>query len=77
MSNRSDALTTETLLMTNEVAGMFGVKSYVITRAVPRWERQGKVSIVRTPGGYLRYRAADIEAMIANGDHGLSVKAGD
>jgi predicted site-specific integrase-resolvase len=47
------------LLMPSEVAGMFGVH----IRTVGEWARQGKLTLVRTPSGRRRYRAAEVRAL--------------
>lgn len=58
----------ESLLLTAEVAAMFGVDP----KTVCRWAAAGKVPSVRTPGGRdRRYREADIRALIAGSDTAL------
>lgn len=51
----------QALLTSAEVAKRFRVGR----SAVVRWVEKGQIEAVRTPGGHLRFRAADIEALIA------------
>jgi len=45
------------LLTTTEVAGIFRVDP----RTVMRWVREGKLPVVPTPGGRMRFERAEIE----------------
>ena len=49
------------LLTPREVAAMFRVDPKTVTR----WAQAGKLASVRTLGGHRRYRAADVEALLA------------
>ncbi|WP_374243754.1 MerR family DNA-binding transcriptional regulator [Mycobacterium sp. CnD-18-1] len=44
-----------------EVAKRFGVT----VGTVRNWERQGRITAVRTPGGQRRFRRSDIESLLA------------
>lgn len=55
---------TERLLTPREVAAMFRVDPKTVTR----WAQAGKLQYVRTLGGHRRYRAADVEALLAGGE---------
>ena len=46
-----------------EVAALFRVDP----KSVARWARQGKLTAIRTPGGQLRFRRADVRALLASG----------
>jgi predicted site-specific integrase-resolvase len=46
-----------------EVAAKFSVDP----KSVQRWERQGKLTAIRTPGGHARYDADEVDALL-NGD---------
>lgn len=54
----------ERLLTPREVAAMFRVDPKTVTR----WAQAGKLQYVRTLGGHRRYRAGDVEALLA-GEH--------
>ena len=43
-----------------EVAKSFGVA----VSTVRNWERRGRITAIRTPGGQRRFRRADIEALL-------------
>lgn len=61
MSNATDLLTTA------EVAERYRVS----TMTVRRWVAAGELEAIRLPGGQLRYRAADVDALatpVADGD---------
>jgi excisionase family DNA binding protein len=58
MKNQSQA---ERLLTPAEVAAMFRVDPKTVTR----WAKAGKLSSIRTLGGHRRYRAEEIEALLA------------
>ena len=45
------------LLKITEAAKVMGVS----VSSLRRWEKEGKISSVRTPGGHRRYRISDIE----------------
>ena len=49
------------LLTPREVAAMFRVDPKTVTR----WAQADKLQYVRTLGGHRRYRAADVEALLA------------
>lgn len=49
------------LLTPREVAAMFRVDPKTVTR----WAQAGKLASVRTLGGHRRYRAADVESLLA------------
>lgn len=51
----------ETLLTPGEVAQIFRVNP----KTVSRWARAGKISTIRTLGGHRRFRAGDVEALVA------------
>ena len=53
----------ERLLTPREVAAMFRVDPKTVTR----WAQAGKLQYVRTLGGHRRYRATDVEALLAGG----------
>lgn len=55
------------LLPIGAVAATFNVAA----STVREWERKGKISALRTPGGQRRYRRSDVEALLA----GESVEA--
>ena len=38
----------------------------VSTDTLRRWEREGRLSCTRTPGGHRRYRRADLEALLTD-----------
>jgi excisionase family DNA binding protein len=55
---------TATVYLTSaEVAAAFRVDM----KTVARWTKAGKLTATRTPGGHLRFRQAEIEALL-NGD---------
>jgi len=47
------------LLRPGEVGAMFGVS----TKTVARWAADGLLSVIFTPGGRRRYRAAEVQAL--------------
>jgi excisionase family DNA binding protein len=51
----------EMLLTPGEVAQIFRVNP----KTVSRWARAGKISTIRTLGGHRRFRAGDVEALVA------------
>jgi len=51
------------LLTAEEVAVPLRVKPATVTR----WAREGKIDSLRTPGGQLRFRREDVEALIESG----------
>jgi excisionase family DNA binding protein len=51
----------EALLTPGEVAQIFRVNP----KTVSRWARAGKISTIRTLGGHRRFRAGDVEALVA------------
>lgn len=55
------ALDGEALLTPGEVAQIFRVNP----KTVSRWARAGKISTIRTLGGHRRFRAGDVEALVA------------
>lgn len=52
------------LLTPAEVAALFGVA----TNTVATWERDGRLSCVRTVGGHRRFRRSDVEALLTPPD---------
>ena len=58
---RNVAKDPDRLLTPREVAAMFRVDPKTVTR----WAQAGKLASVRTLGGHRRYRAADVEALLA------------
>jgi len=52
------------LLPPSEVAQMFRVNP----KTVPRWARAGKITAIRTLGGHRRFRAAEVEAFLAQAE---------
>lgn len=50
------------LLTTAQVAERF----QVTPSTVARWAKDGKLAVVRTPGGTLRFRPDDVEAFFAD-----------
>ena len=57
----SQTLDAEALLTPGEVAQIFRVNP----KTVSRWARAGKISTIRTLGGHRRFRAGDVEALVA------------
>lgn len=55
----------EALLTPAEVAALFRVDPKTVTR----WAKAGKLSAIRTLGGHRRYRAAEVQSLLA-GVHG-------
>jgi excisionase family DNA binding protein len=51
----------ETLLTPAEVAALFRVDPKTVTR----WAKAGKLSSIRTLGGHRRYRASEVQALLA------------
>lgn len=54
----------ERLLTPAEVAAMFRVNPKTVTR----WARAGKISAIKTLGGHRRFRASEIEQLLAQGE---------
>src|SRR5437660_7407963 len=52
------------LLTPSEVAQMFRVNPKTVTR----WARAGKITAIRTLGGHRRFRAAEVEAFLAQAE---------
>jgi excisionase family DNA binding protein len=50
----------EKLLTTGDVAALYRVDA----KSVARWVKNGKLTAVRTPGGRLRFREAEIRALL-------------
>jgi excisionase family DNA binding protein len=50
------------LLTSAEVAALFGVDR----RTVVLWAKRGRLPALRTPGGQHRFRAAEIERLLAS-----------
>ena len=48
-----------TLLAPGEAAKVIGIGS----RTLAQWADAGRLSVVRTPGGHRRYKAAEVEAL--------------
>jgi excisionase family DNA binding protein len=46
-----------------EVAALFGVTP----QTVARWARDGKLTVIRTPGGHHRYRESEVRALREKG----------
>src|SRR6266576_3034642 len=61
MQDRTDP---DALLTPSEVAEMFRVNPKTVTR----WARAGKISAIRTLGGHRRFRAAEVEAFLAQAE---------
>ena len=57
MSTRDTQSNEADLVPIGEVARLFGVT----VATVRRWEREGKISAQRTPGGQRRFNRAEIE----------------
>lgn len=57
MSTEDTQSTEADLVPIGEVARLFGVT----VATVRRWEREGKISAQRTPGGQRRFNRAEIE----------------
>jgi excisionase family DNA binding protein len=51
----------EALLTPAEVAALFRVDPKTVTR----WAKAGKLSAIRTLGGHRRYRASEVQALLA------------
>jgi len=51
------------LLAVGATARMAGVSNETIRR----WEKQGALPAIRTPGGQRRFRRADVEALLGRG----------
>ena len=47
------------LLRPAEVAAVFGVS----TKTVTRWGRTGRLRVLRTPGGHMRFSAEDVHLL--------------
>jgi excisionase family DNA binding protein len=45
------------LVTVSEIARMFRVSP----KTVSRWERQGRIQAIKTPGGHRRFRAQDVQ----------------
>jgi excisionase family DNA binding protein len=52
-----------TLLKPKEVAAMFGVHVHTVAR----WAADGKLTLVRTPGGHRRYREDEVLELLRRG----------
>lgn len=52
------------LLTPGEVARLFRVDPKTVTR----WARTGRIGSIRTPGGHRRYYAAQIRALLSEGE---------
>ena len=63
---RAEPLDAEMLLTPAEVAGMFRVDPKTVTR----WAKCGKLTSVRTLGGHRRYRAAEVQELLATAASG-------
>ncbi|MGG7104783.1 BldC family transcriptional regulator [Rhodococcus sp. 24CO] len=50
----------EELLTPKQVAALFGVDPKTVTR----WAQEEKIGCVITPGGYRRYRSAEVHALL-------------
>jgi len=61
----------ERLLTPAEVAAMFRVNPKTVTR----WARAGKISAIRTLGGHRRFKATEIEALLAQGEESTAAPA--
>lgn len=48
------------LLTTGEVAKLFGVSG----RTIHNWAMSGRIAYIRTPGGNLRFRETDVQAVL-------------
>lgn len=53
--------TTEPLMTPAEVAALFRVDP----KTVARWAAAGKIQTIRTLGGHRRYRATEVQALLA------------
>jgi excisionase family DNA binding protein len=49
------------LLTTGQAAARLGVD----VKTLRRWERKGAITSVRTPGNHRRFRAADVDQLLA------------
>jgi excisionase family DNA binding protein len=56
--------TGEDLLKPWEVARLFRVDA----KTVSRWQQEGKLDAIRTPGGHRRFRKSEVMAYFARGD---------
>ena len=54
----------EVLLTPSEVATLFRVDPKTVTR----WAKAGKLSSIRTLGGHRRYRASEVQALLAQAE---------
>ena len=54
-------LKSEALMTSAEVAALFRVDP----KSVSRWARKGRLTSIRTPGGHLRFRKAEVLALAA------------
>lgn len=57
---------TETLLTPAEVASLFRVDPKTVTR----WAKAGKLTAIRTLGGHRRYRATEVNYLLASSTKG-------
>ena len=57
MSRRPDGVEHERFLAPSEAADLFGVDP----KTLARWEKEGKLSAMRTSGGHRRYRYSDLQ----------------
>jgi excisionase family DNA binding protein len=53
----------ERLLTPGEVAALFGVDP----ATVARWDKEKKLTAVRTPGGHRRFRESEVRALLKEG----------
>ena len=61
MTGSTEANEPERLLTPAEVARMFRVNPKTVTR----WARAGKISAIKTLGGHRRFKASEIEQLLA------------
>jgi len=54
----------EELLKPFEVAKLFRVDA----KTVSRWQQEGKLTAIRTPGGHRRFRRSEIMAWLTRGE---------
>lgn len=51
------------LLTRAEVAAMFSVRPYTVSR----WAKRGLIASIRTPGGHRRFRESEVRALLNGG----------